>query len=227
MTLYLDTDLTNSYNAGYGSGDKGAAVAVPDPDQDEDIDVYDPEVELFTTNAFGLATDGSDGGCFVEFVKVGTGSTPVPYRWSLNYISWWATPWTTYVPVWFDNRQKSNFLYVLSGAGMGWQFLYGFNYGEEKACVILVGSIEAAIPSGSRQTFNGETVVHELGHTWASAPVDSNHPHDVLAHDGSDYCIMDYGSSGQMETIFANGKTEFCVDDPSHVYDVRDKPDGL
>lgn len=227
MTLYLDTDLTNSYNAGYGAGDKGAAVAVPDPDDDEDIDVFDPEVELFTTNAYGFATDGADGGCFVEFVKVESGSTPVPYRWSLNYWSNWATPWTTYVPVWFENRQKPNFLYVLSGQGMGWQYLYGFNYGEEKASIILVGNIESAIPSADRRTFNGETVVHELGHTWASPPMDDSHPHDARAHDDSDYCVMDYGPSGQLKTIFSNGKTEFCIDGPNHLYEVRDKPDGF
>lgn len=227
MTLYLDTDLTNSYNAGYGAGDQGAAVAVPDPDNDEDIDVYEPEVELFATNAFGCATDGTDGGCFVEFIKVESGSTPVPFRWSMNYYSGWATPWTTYVPIWFNNRQKPNFLYVLSGDGMGWQFVYGFNYGTEKASIILVGNIEAAIPSGSCQTFNGETVVHELGHTWASAPMDGNHPHNALAHDDSDYCIMDYGPSGQLETIFANGKTEFCISGPNHLFEVRENADGL
>ena len=51
-TLYLDVDLTNAYDAGYGTGDKGAAVAVPDVNGDEVVDVFDANT-AFLTNAYG------------------------------------------------------------------------------------------------------------------------------------------------------------------------------
>lgn len=215
--IYLNVDLTNSYNAGYGAGDKGAAIVIPDPDRNSQADVYDALRELFSTNAYGLATDGSDGGCFVVFVPLVGASTRTPYTWSLSTLPVGnRTPFTQYIPVWFGSFHQTNVFYLLAGNSVS-TGQYGFNYGEANASVILVGTI------GSNPVFNGETVVHELGHTWvAGHQADGNHPHDAPAHDNSDYCIMDYGPSGELGTIFSNGKTEFCVDGPDHMYEIRD-----
>ena len=68
-----------------------------------------------------------------------------------------------------------------------------------------------------------DTTTHEIGHQFYLGSVDANHPIGVWcnAGTGTDYCVMSYERNREDQY------TEFCVDAPSHNYEVRDTNDGL
>lgn len=229
--LYLNIDLTNSYNAGYSTGDRGAAVAVPDRNQDGTIDAFDADFQSYIAAAFGAETDGSDGGCFVEFIDLTEETDYVPYTWSLNGSRSYSISYWSLIDMWFSKvSNKKNTVYLLGATHYpSLYFYYGNTVGERNTSILYVENIERFAPSPS--VFNPETVVHEIGHLWAweDSETDRNHP-DTWCHEGTNtqLCIMDYSFNGDFldESLFTDGKTEFCDDYPACIYKVRDRAQG-
>jgi hypothetical protein len=209
-TLTLSAGLTNSYNAGYSAGDKGAAVAKPGDG------VYDADITTRTDDAFGSAADGSDGGAFVEFKALSDGAGSVPYRAVLGDQS--SPTLAEYSTVWFKNQGKGNYIHVVGAryrrfAGDG--FLGASSEANNYQATYLQ-TIQDDYP-GSAATVNADTTAHEFGHQFNLASVDGSHP-NVWCHLGpnTDYCIMDTDADP------ADGYSEFCHDNPNHVDAARD-----
>lgn len=212
-------DLAHSYNGGYDydNGDRGAAVARPNDG------FYDADVTGRTGNAFGVAADGSDGGCFVEIKILDDGGGNVPHKHALPSKG----HLLMFRDMWFKNKGKSNYIWVCgarSRVGVADGQL-GFSIMEGESCsYVFVGTIEAM--SSNPAIENANITAHEIGHQWTLTQVDENHP-DVWCHEGpdTDDCLMDKAASG------TDAYSEFCYNDdpnsPNHIMDVRDAADNL
>ncbi len=211
-------DLTNSYNAGYSAGDKGAAVARPADG------VYDANITGRDTNAFGSAANGSDGGCFVEIKILSDGTNSVPYRETFGSDA----ARVSFRNVWFSNKGKSNYIYVCSAEyhdakGDNW---YGVTNNGYNVTYVYLGEISDDFPSDVA-TVNADVTAHEIGHQFALTQVDGSHPNDIWCHEGNgtDYCLMSY------QRDRTDAYSEFCYNSdpnsPIHIMDVRDASDSL
>ena len=213
-TLHLDVDLTNSYNAGYGAADKGAAVAKPGDG------ILDANVTGQVGDAYGDGTDGTDGGCFVEVMILADGGNRVPYRETFGS----AAARVSFRNVWFDNKGSLNYIYV---CGADYHNVVGDNtYGVASSgnnyIYVYLGEIGDDYGANAGKA-NPDTTAHEIGHQFGLGQVDNNHPANVWCHEGNgtDYCLMSY----QRDRTDEN--SEFCHDNPNHVDGVRDTADGL
>ena len=213
-TLYLDIDLTNSYNAGYGASDQSAAVAIPDPDENGTVDVFDANVFGRLTNAYGYATSGSDGGCFVEFILMEDGGGCTPYDEKLFLDQ------NGYSRIWFKNRGKTNYIHAL-GACEYFLYVTGKAGAADNFCMVFIQAIQKVYGSGAIPTVSADVMAHEMGHQFSLPGTDNDHA-SVYCHEGpTDYCVMDYDASD------TDSVTEFCLEGTNHLHMVRDYQDAL
>ncbi len=216
-TITLSANLDNSYDAGYPSGTgKGAALVL------SGTDVYDADVTSRTDDAYGSSADGSDGGCFVEIKILSDGGNNVPYRLAFGGDQALAD----YQDVWFNNKNKSNYVYVCAAAH-GY-FAGDGNYGLSEfttynCCYILIEEIDRDYNEPELSVVNADVTAHEIGHQFALTQVDGNHP-NVWCHLGqdTDYCVMDSARRDRDDE-----HTEFCYDAPNHLHDIRWIEDNL
>jgi len=207
-------DLTNSYNAGYSSGDKGAAVGLPAAGW------WDADISGRTDDAFGSAADGSDDGCFVEIEMLSDGENMVQRKYVLPTPS----ERLSFCNMWFENKDKtSNYIWVCGVWHRQYEgdLYYGTAQYLDDYCYIFLGEITHQFDYADRPTVNADVVAHEIGHQFMLTDVDEDHQ-EVDCHNGNDYCIMDDSRDR------TDGRSEFCWDDPpNHLLDVRKQDDDI
>jgi len=188
-----DLDGDYKWDGYWTSGGRGAAVGKPAGG------FYDADVEGRTKDAFGDAADGSDGGCFVDFIEPGDGDTDVPYREALDNPN---TPiqynfMPQFCDMWFKNKDKigNNYIWVCGAKHCNYEgdYTFGATLQDDNFSYTFVGEIEYQIDPPDRPTVNANTTAHEIGHQFVGGYyVDYNHP-NVPCHEGAltDYCLMD------------------------------------
>ena len=209
-------DLTNSYNAGYESGDKGAAVGK----NSESGGFYEADIEALVTDAFGSDSDGEDGGCFTEFkiLEVDENTVnKVPYRLAMGEL-FWANE--DYRDVWFKNKGEQDYFWVCGAARLDADYTtdYGQTYHAYNTSYVFVENIEWYEPSFYEAQVIADTTAHEIGHQFAfdAGEVDGYHEL-VWCHEGSesDRCLMASNCSQY------DDYSEFCYDGDNHLMEVR------
>jgi len=209
-------DLDNSYNAGYESGDKGAAVGK----ESESGGFYEADIEGRTPDAFGSDPDGSDGGCFTEFkiLEVDENTVnKVPYRLAMGEL-FWANE--DYRDVWFKNKGEQDYFWVCGAARLDPDYTtdHGQTYHAYNTSYVFVENIEWYEPSFYEAQVIADTTAHEIGHQFAfdAGEVDGYHEL-VWCHEGSesDRCLMASNCSQY------DDYSEFCYDGDNHLMEVR------
>jgi hypothetical protein len=213
-------DLTNSYNAGYASGDKGAAIGRPADGY------YDAELSSGTIAAFGVVTSGVDGGCFVECKRLPDTETPVPFRSNFGVTEEAAmNAIVDFANVWFANRTKTNYFCLLGACTL--TRLGDEHYGKSNADVnivsVFLGEIQREFTQDAFQA-NATTVAHEIGHQFSQ----QHCTHRYTWMGSGDPCTMNVEGDPEAEppippTSLTDQTVEFHQD---HLYTIRDSEDN-
>jgi len=208
-SILLNVDLQNSYDAGYNPG-RGAAVGKPSGLY------YEADLSRLT-NAFGSDIEGTDGGCFAEFLSLSDGAGPVPHKQFLGNLSSPTMP--EFSDVWFlHSVNMSNYIHAIGAERCQYvgDDIFGMTYSGANCQCTYVDSLGVL-------ALNSDTTAHEMGHQFVLGSVDNNHPANVWCHQGSgtDYCLMSY------QRTRTDSYSEFCKDSPDHVVEVRSVLDGL
>jgi len=206
-------DLTHSYNAGYGTGDKGAAVGRPSDG------FYQADIGGRTPNAFGSDPNGSDGGCFTEFEILevdGNTVNKVPYRLAMgdNYFAS-----ESYREVWFKNKDEQDYFWVCGACQLksNPSLDYGAAYHAYNTSYVFVKNIEI-LPASDWPIMIADTTAHEIGHQFVFDVGEVDGYHELVwCHEGisTDRCFMD----NDCDEIDA--WSEFCYDGDNHLMEVR------
>jgi len=215
QVLTLDTNLTVSFDAGYGAGNQGAAVARPGNG------TFDCDVLGLTQGAYGAATDGTDGGCFVEVVILPSGCGNVPYREAFGT----AANRVAFKDVWFSNKGKPNYLFVCSAAYHNTKLstTYGVSAEAHNYVYVYIARFEDKFPANVAEG-SQETVVHECGHHFGLSEPDNGHVDLNVVypnHENSDDCVMSYHRNR------IDGEAEFCGNATDCIRDIRGRDDGI
>jgi len=152
------------------------------------------------TKAYGAKTDGTDGGCFVEFKRIlpDKGSASIP-----KYAEFPIDNDVTsmgFCKHWFNHSGGNNNIFQLVAACKHGDGSLGTTVADQNICFVTVAA-------HTSQASLNDTVVHEVGHQFevSGAHVDSDTLHHPN-HKNSDDCIMTYVSDD------TDGKSEFCID---------------
>lgn len=155
------------------------------------------------TNAYGLNTDGTDGGAFVEFSIITNGSGAVPkYRsWPNDIVSF------DFCNYWFDNKANNSNLFQLVTC-----FEHSDGSGGTTRRSMNISFVTTLTWGGGIAT-EGDVVVHELAHQFPLLASHVDNGEKVNDWSGQPYCIMDYNES------HTDDRAEFDV---LCLYDIRD-----
>ena len=152
----------------------------------------------------------------MEFVRPGVGETTLPFRETFVRDS----EYDDFTQVWFLHRSASANYLFLAAADHCHQ-AYGSTRDATNDSYVCMSELDAIEPDPAKRPIDyADTAAHEFGHQFGLniGTVDSNHP-PVLSHVGTDKCIMD-GSRDRSAAV-----SEFCLDGPNHLKEVRDASD--
>jgi hypothetical protein len=159
--------------------------------------------QQYLPQAFGSLPDGSDGGAFIEFKPVPSGSGKTPkYKYMPGAPQ---DRFIDYYGHWFDNKSQfwSNVLYLLAG-----------HDAQDNGWCKPIASVCIVLTVGRTEMSQRETVVHEIGHRFVRESDVGKGDYAYLekltnkkSHDGSEYCVMNYSNG-----LAPNGITEFSIE---------------
>lgn len=182
------------------------------PVTDSDIPVWKID-RRYLPNAFGAAADGSDGGAFIEFRDMPTGSGKIPCYRKFPDLD---TPFS-FAEYWFDNAAKraENVRQLVSAVDIDQSYLSA-GVARADLGIAVVFCLRCDISGGSDgDVVRDETAVHEIGHVFDLVrkpffPHIDDGSENLKAHDNLDWCQMDYAEFEKPPRNYRDGHTEFC-----------------
>ncbi len=224
-TLYIEEDITDDYKAGYGTNCRGAAVGSPG----DGFYIAEPGQ---LPEAYGDPADvnGTEGGTFVEFYPINSGSGAVPFMDTFDDYA--VSPSVSdFRNVWFQHKNIGNYIWIVGvkrGAGStSTDWRWGLTWPYLNTSTVNVYTINSIYGEEGPDTTaaNQWLLAHELGHQFNLDWTDNQH-HDTYCHLGSPTrCVMDYTNDWDPldpDLSPLNGIVEFCYSNANHLFEVRD-----
>jgi hypothetical protein len=182
-----------------------AGIRIPN-----ETETYEVTTQLLP-QAYGLCSQGSDGGAFIEFRNAPSGSSPTgkiqfPHKFFLN----------AYYNYWFNYLGQENVrLLAASSILSDAPGVTGSAQSNARWAVVFCGN--ANIVSSLHCDKNA---VHELAHTFMLVNKNNDasyFPHidlisEKLSHEPPEYCVMNYKSVSSKYPDAGNEKAEFSID---------------
>ena len=165
----------------------------------------------YLTMTYGDNADGTDGGVFIEFTTLVTGSMP---KYTSFPLSTNDAEMQAFLLYWFDNHGKQNYVQLVAARA--------HNDGSLGTSFRFVNISAVTVDANlSNDAVCNNTVVHELGHQFDLIRAPGGHVDDTVSHPNHAYtddCLMSYNAN------WFDGISEFC---PDCIEAVRNRADGL